>query len=57
MSKKLYPDMDTILLMTEEKYSFISSSLIKEVAKFGGDVSPYVPEYVVSKMKSKFGGV
>ncbi len=55
MSKKLYPKMETIILMTDEKYSFVSSNLMKEVAQFHGDVSAYLPEYVVKKMKEKTG--
>ena len=40
--------------MTDPQYSFISSSLIKEVASFGGSVDGLVPEYVVSRIRSKF---
>ena len=44
---------ETVFLMTDPKYSFISSSLIKEVASLGGSVDGLVPEYVVSKIKDK----
>jgi pantetheine-phosphate adenylyltransferase len=44
---------DTVFLMTDPQYSFISSSLIKEVASFGGSVDGLVPEYVVSRIRSK----
>ena len=39
--------------MTDPEYSFISSSLIKEVASYGGSVDGLVPEYVVSRIRSK----
>lgn len=53
MNKKLAPHVETIFLMTSEKYSFISSSLIKEVVRFGGDVTGYVPEIVIKNLKKK----
>ncbi|MDD5065482.1 MAG: pantetheine-phosphate adenylyltransferase [bacterium] len=53
MNKKLAPEIDTIFLMTSEKYSFISSTLVKEVVRFGGDVSGYVPEIVIENLRKK----
>jgi pantetheine-phosphate adenylyltransferase len=44
---------ETILLMTDPKNSFISSSLIKEVASLGGCVDELVPPYVAQKIKEK----
>ncbi len=46
---------ETVLLMTGPEYSFISSSLIKEVALLGGDVDGLVPPYVSQKIKEKLG--
>lgn len=46
---------ETILLMTDPKDSFISSSLIKEVASLGGSVDGLVPDYVAKKIKEKLG--
>ena len=46
-------DTETVFLMTDPEYSFISSSLIKEVASYGGSVDGLVPEYVVSRIRSK----
>lgn len=46
---------ETILLMTDPKDSFISSSLIKEVASLGGSVDGLVPEYVSKRIKEKLG--
>lgn len=53
MNKKLSNEIETVFLMTNEKYSFISSSLIKEVAKLGGSVKGYVPEIVAKALIQK----
>jgi pantetheine-phosphate adenylyltransferase len=47
VNRRLDPDIDTIFLIASVEYSFISSSLIKEIARFGGDISPFVPEPVL----------
>ena len=46
-------DTETVFLMTDPQYSFISSSLIKEVAALGGSVDELVPPYVAQRMKEK----
>lgn len=46
-------DTETVFLMTDPQYSFISSSLIKEVASLGGSVDELVPPYVAKRMKEK----
>jgi pantetheine-phosphate adenylyltransferase len=54
MNARLFTgDTETVFLMTDPKYSFISSSLVKEVASFGGSIDGLVPEYVVSRIRSK----
>jgi pantetheine-phosphate adenylyltransferase len=54
MNARLFSgDTETVFLMTDPEYSFISSSLIKEVASYGGSVDGLVPEYVVSRIRSK----
>ena len=47
--------VDTYFLLTDEKYGYISSSLTKEVAKYGGDVTGLVPDTVREAMLEKFG--
>src|SRR5687768_6378582 len=42
-NRKLYPDVDTVFLMTALEHSYLSSTLVKEIASFGGDVSQMVP--------------
>uniref|UniRef100_A0A7C3AS03 Phosphopantetheine adenylyltransferase n=1 Tax=Thermorudis sp. TaxID=1969470 RepID=A0A7C3AS03_9BACT len=54
MNRHLAPEIDVVCLMTSSQNSFISSSLIKEVARLGGDVSGLVPEHVVKALARKF---
>ena len=42
-NRKLYPDVDTVFFMTAVEYGYVSSSLVKEIAAFGGDVSSMIP--------------
>lgn len=51
MNKELNPDIETIILPTTTKYSFISSSLIKEVLNFDADVKNLVPKQVLEELK------
>jgi len=54
MNRKLNRDIQTVFLMTGFRWIFTSSSIIKEAAKFGGDVSDVVPPAVNEKLKEKF---
>lgn len=53
-NRKLNDSFETIFLMTHENYSFISSSLVKELIEFGGDISAFVPDVVERRLKEKF---
>lgn len=53
MNKKLAPDFDVVCLMSNLKYQFLSSSLLKEVAKLGGDVEDLVPGPVAVALKQR----
>jgi len=53
MNKRLYSDLETIFLMTASEYSFISSNLVKEVFKYGGDIKNYVHPIVFEEMQKK----
>lgn len=55
MNRRLAPEVQSLFLMTSEENSFISSSLVKEVASFGGDVSRFVPESVRQRLAEKLG--
>ena len=54
MNKKLAPDIELICLMTSSEYQFLSSSLIKEVAKLGGCLRGMVPDHVATALREKF---
>ncbi|MBA1333806.1 MAG: Phosphopantetheine adenylyltransferase [Firmicutes bacterium] len=54
MNRKLNRNVETIFMMTSSRYSFLSSSLVKEVAKLGGCVKDLVPEYVNDQLMKKF---
>jgi pantetheine-phosphate adenylyltransferase len=53
-NKELFPELETIFLMSKAEYSFISSSTVKEIARLGGDVSQFVPEPVNVYLKEHF---
>ena len=53
MNRKLAPDLDLLCLMASQEYQFLSSSLLKEVARLNGDVSDLVPEYVAEALRKK----
>ncbi len=54
MNRQLGPEIETILVMTKEGYNYTSSSLVKQVAQYGGDVSKFVPDNIVKALKAKF---
>ncbi|MBW1731752.1 MAG: pantetheine-phosphate adenylyltransferase [Deltaproteobacteria bacterium] len=54
MNRKLNREVQSIFLMTDYKWFYTSSTIIKEAARFGGDVSGLVPEIVNKKLKEKF---
>ncbi len=54
MTKKLDPKLEVICLMTNQKYQFVSSSLLKEIAQLGADISDLVPKGVAEALKKKF---
>lgn len=54
MNRKLERDIQTVFLMTGLRWIFTSSSIIKEAAKFGGDIESMVPEVVKNRLEEKF---
>ncbi len=52
-NRRLAGDIETIFLMPSEGYSFLSSTLLKEAASFGADISTFVPKFVAQKIKAK----
>src|SRR5213595_3234617 len=55
MNRKLEGTVETIFLMPKEEYTYLSSRLVKEIARLGGDVTGFVPAPVAKALKSKFG--
>ena len=55
MNRKLNRDVQSIFLMTDYKWFYTSSTIVKEAASLGGDISGLVPEIVEQKLKEKFG--
>ena len=55
MNRVLDENIETFFIMTKNQYSFLSSSIVKEVAKYGGNVSELVPGVVEQALKEKFG--
>lgn len=54
MNRRLEPDIETLFLTPSEQYSFISSSLVREIASLNGDVSAFVHEKVALKLKERY---
>ncbi len=50
INKKLYPDVETVYLNTSQDYMYLSSSVVKQIASFGGDISNFVPEAIHDKI-------
>ena len=53
MNRKLAPDIETLFLTPAEQYTYISSSLVREIATLGGDVAPFVHTGVMAELKKK----
>ncbi|HTD68534.1 MAG TPA: pantetheine-phosphate adenylyltransferase [Candidatus Limnocylindria bacterium] len=53
MNRKLNERIETIFMMPKETYTFLSSRIIKEIARFNGDVRPFVPAHIEAALKKK----
>jgi pantetheine-phosphate adenylyltransferase len=56
MNRKLAPEIETVCLLTNLQHLFVSSSLLKEVARLGGNVTDMLPAVVIKALERKFGG-
>lgn len=54
MNRRLQQDIATVFLMPHENYTYLNSSIVKEVASLGGDISNFVPTVVEASLKAKF---
>ena len=50
MNKKINPDVETMFMMSNQKYSYLSSSIVKEVGRLGGDLTDLVPEQIIDEI-------
>ncbi len=53
-NKKLDNNIETIFLVADEKYAFLSSSIVREMASYGADISEFVPEVIIDEIKAKY---
>ena len=54
LNRKLHPEVETMFLMTDHKYSYLSSSMVKEIAGLGGSIQDLVPEDILQDILDKF---
>lgn len=54
MNSKLDSEIETVFMMTSSAYSYVSSSAVKQVAKFGGSIEGFVPEELIEEVTNKF---
>ena len=54
MNRKLFPDVETVFLTPSEEYMFISATMVREIARLGGDVSKFVQATVLAQLHEKF---
>ncbi len=52
-NRKVNPNVDTLFLTTSVEYAYLSSSIVKEIARYGGDIREFVPEEIVDKVYEK----
>ena len=55
MNRRLDASIETMLIMTDEKYQCVSSSFVKEIVRLGGDISGFVPQEIELKLETKYG--
>lgn len=53
-NRRLNPEINTVFLMPNEKYTYLNSSLVRELASFNANVKEFIPEYVLKKLEEKF---
>ncbi len=53
MNRNLYPDVETMFLTPDEKYMFISATIVREIARFGGDVGKFVQPAIAARLAAK----
>ena len=54
MNRKLNPDVQTVFLMPNERYTYLNSTIVREISRLGGDVTDFVPKVVKDALEKKF---
>ena len=54
INRKLYPNLDTFFIPSSEKYTYLSSSVVKEMARYGADLTDFVPREIIADVEAKF---
>lgn len=54
INKKMAPEIETVFMVTSTRYSYLNSSIVKEIASLNGCISDLVPDYVAEKLKKKY---
>lgn len=57
MNRKLHPEVETLFVTPSDQYMFISSTIVREIAGFGGDVAPFVPPIVAERIRARVGEI
>ena len=53
VNRSMYKDLETLFMVADGNYSYLSSSIVKEVASYGGDIEQYVPKCVAESLMKK----
>ncbi len=57
LNAKLYPKLDTVFLYCRPKYAYLSSTVVKELARYGADLSDFVPRQIIDQVRAKVAGI
>ena len=55
MNAHMYPDLETVFLMTSSKWFYVSASRMRELVRFGADISDFVPRLAAQRLKERLG--
>lgn len=54
INQKINPDVETVFLSSRSEYMFMSSNIVREIARVGGDISQFVPEVLIDRIHNKY---
>jgi pantetheine-phosphate adenylyltransferase len=56
INRELYPEIDTVFLTTDSKYMYLSSSVVKEIARYNGDIKTFIPSQIYEEVANRLNG-